>query len=144
MKVLALDLGDQWIGTALSDALRILARPYKTVTFKELRPFLQGLFSSGTISIVVVGYPQTMRGTESDQTKKVVALKEELALEFPDQEWVLWDERLTSKHAQNLGKKGEKTEVHSKAAALILEGYLMHLKFKADMENPPTDHNDYE
>ena len=144
MKILALDLGDQWIGTAITDASRILARPLKTVTLKELRSFLTTLFKEQSISIVVVGYPQTLRGTESDQTKKVVALKEELALEYPEQEWVLWDERLTSKHAQNLGKKCEKTEIHSKAAALILEGYLMRLKFKSDMENNLDVTDDYE
>ena len=30
-KILALDLGDRWVGTAITDASLTLARPYKTV-----------------------------------------------------------------------------------------------------------------
>mgnify|MGYP003704899667 CR=1 FL=1 len=139
MKIIALDLGDQWVGTAITDASRILARPLQTVTLKDLVSFLHELFSKETISTVVIGYPQTLRGTESEQTKKVLKLKDELAVHFPNHQWVLYDERLTSKQAQNLGKKGEKLEIHSKAAALILEGYLMRLKFQSDLENISND-----
>lgn len=135
MKILALDLGDQWVGTALSDTSRILARPHITVPFRELRPFLSKLFENEPINIVVVGYPQTLKGTESDQTKKIVTQKEELEKEFPSLEWVLWDERLSSKQAQTVGKKGDKLHIHSKAAAVILDGYLNHLRFKEEMKN---------
>ncbi len=133
MKIIALDLGDQWVGTAITDASRILARPLKTVPLKELYTFLKELFSNESISTIVVGYPQTLRGTESEQTKKILSLKKELELEFFDKKWELYDERLTSKQAQGLGKKGEKLEIHSKAAALILEGYLMRLQFQNDL-----------
>lgn len=130
MKIVALDLGDQWVGVAISDASRILARPYTTVAHKELVPFLEKLFTQEKISIIVVGYPKTLGGTESAQTKKVVAEKETLEQQFSIQEWVLWDERLTSKQAAALGKSDKKLELHAKAAALILDSYLMHLQFK--------------
>ncbi len=141
MKIIALDLGDQWVGTAITDASRILARPFKTVPLNQLQDFLKELFLHESISIVVVGYPQTLRGTESEQTKKIVLLKEELSLQFPNQKWEFYDERLTSKQAQNLGKKGEKLEIHSKAAALILEGYLMRLQFQNNLNNT-TEYED--
>jgi putative Holliday junction resolvase len=130
MKILALDLGDVWVGTAISDALGILARPYKTVKADELTPFLTTLFNEESIATVVVGYPKTMRGTESEQTIKVKNLKEELARIFPETAWVLWDERLTSKRADALKKgitKEDKIQSHSMAAALILESYLLSL-----------------
>ena len=135
MKILALDLGDQWIGTALSDASLILARPHKTVTLAQLTNFLEDLFKQEEIDTVVVGYPQTLRGTESDQTKKIIVLKTQLEAQFTEQTWVFWDERLSSKHAQTLGKQGQKKDkldVHSKAAAIILDAYMMHLRFKAE------------
>ena len=75
MKVLCLDLGDVWTGTALSDPLKFIARPYKTTKTVDLFPFLKELFAKEQIDSIVIGYPRTMRGTESDQTKKVLAQK---------------------------------------------------------------------
>ena len=36
MKILCLDLGDQWTGMAISDALGMFARPYQTVESAKL------------------------------------------------------------------------------------------------------------
>lgn len=127
---MALDLGDAWVGTALTDPLRFFAKPYKTVASEELESFLKEAFSKEKISIVVVGYPKTMQGTESDQTRIVVATKEKLEQQFPQLKWVLWDERLSSKQARSLKNpknKTEKLEQHSIAAAIILESYLPYI-----------------
>jgi len=127
MKIAALDIGDVWTGTALSDALGIVAQPYKTAETKNLVNFLQDLFAKESIQIIVVGYPKTMRGTESEQTKKIVAHKEQLEQLFPEKTWVLWDERLSSKRAATIKRaktKEEKIKSHSLAAASILETYL--------------------
>lgn len=128
MKTLALDLGDAWVGTAISDELGITARPYQTVKPQELVDFLKKIISTEQINTIVVGYPKTMRGTESEQTKKIVAQKEELEAQFPGIKWVLWDERLSSKQAAGIKKtktKEDKIASHSVAAAVILTGYLM-------------------
>lgn len=127
MKTVALDIGDQWTGTALSDALGMFARPYKTVTSQELLPFLRNLFFQEQISTIVVGHPKTMKGTISAQTSKVEEQFAELKEIFKDHIWVLWDERLTSKHAASLKKaktKEDKIQSHSIAAAFILSSYL--------------------
>ncbi len=135
MKIVALDLGDQWVGVAITDMSRILARPHTTVTLAELESFLTKLLTDEPISIIVVGYPQTLKGTESEQTKKIVVQKEALEKKFNSVEWVFWDERLSSKQAQTVGKKGDKHHVHAKAAAVILDAYLAHLRFKEEMNN---------
>lgn len=132
MKILALDLGDRWIGTALSDASRIIARPYKTVELENLVTFLTELFTKEKINTVIVGKPQTFRGTESEQTKKIIAQKENLELLFPACSWIFWEERLTSKHAKSMTQQKQKDELHSVAAALILDSYLTYLRFIAD------------
>ncbi|MFA6534909.1 MAG: Holliday junction resolvase RuvX [Candidatus Babeliales bacterium] len=138
MKILALDLGDKWVGSAISDPLGITCKPLKTVELDNLKPFLKDTLSTQPISIVVVGYPKTFSGTESDQTKKIVKLKEELELEFSnvnftDIKWILWDERLSSKRALEIqsGKYDpeSKRQNHSLAAAFILQNYLDHLAF---------------
>jgi putative Holliday junction resolvase len=127
MKIMALDLGNAWVGIALTDPLQFFAKPYKTVAAGQLVENLEQIFAQEKISTVVIGYPKTMRGTESDQTKLVVATKEELEKNFPAYTWVLWDERLSSKQAAIMKpakNKSDKLEQHSIAAAIILESYL--------------------
>lgn len=135
MKILALDLGDAWVGTALSDPLKITCKPHETTAIANLSSFLEKLFQQQMIDTVVVGYPTTLSGgTESDQTRKIVATKDELAQQFPDKTWVLWDERLSSKRADQLKRatnKEEKIKSHSVAAAFILQSYLDHLAFQS-------------
>ncbi|MGE0206936.1 MAG: Holliday junction resolvase RuvX [Candidatus Babeliales bacterium] len=129
-KILALDPGDQWVGTAVSDALGLTAKPYKTVTLKDIKNFIHQETARLGIQTIIIGYPLTLKGTESEQTKKVVALKNSLEQEFPHLSFILWDERLTSKRADTLKHaktKEEKLEAHSVAAAFILQSYLDYL-----------------
>src|SRR5436190_20941963 len=102
MKSLALDIGDVWTGTALSDALGILARPYKTVKTADLTAFLEETFKQESIDTIVVGHPKTLKGTSSDQTKKVEAAFADLQKAFSTVTWLLWDERFTSQQAAQL------------------------------------------
>ena len=136
MRILALDLGDRWVGSAIADPLGITCRPYQTVELPQLREFLKKTLALESITKVVVGYPKTFSGTESDQTKKIVLLKEELAQEFSvvdgqPVEWILWDERLSSKRASVAqgGKSDEqsKRQSHSIASAFLLQTYLDYL-----------------
>ncbi|MCX5924903.1 MAG: Holliday junction resolvase RuvX [Candidatus Dependentiae bacterium] len=136
MKILGLDIGDRWIGSAVSDEIGLTTRPYKTVEAKDLLIFLKETLHKEEIKTVVVGYPKTMGGSESDQTKKVVLHVEELKKKMPEIVWVLWDERLTSKHASQLKKtktKEEKMHSHSIAAAFILKTYLDYLDFQKSL-----------
>lgn len=132
-KTLALDIGDVWIGTALSDFLGITCKPHQTVELVNLKDFLTQLCTTQPIGTIVVGYPKTLSGTESDQTKKVLAIKQDLENHFTqanitDIQWVLWDERLSSKNADQLKGRSynseEKRRSHSVAAAIILQNYL--------------------
>ena len=131
MKILALDIGDRWTGIALSDPIGLLAKPYKTVKTNELIDFLTDLLATEPISTIVVGLPWTLRGTESEQTRKTKAIAQELKEKFGTIEWVLWDERLTSKQAAKLKRtktKEEKLHSHAIAAALILSTYLEYVQ----------------
>ena len=130
---MALDVGDVWTGIALSDPLGITARPYETIRTDELPSFLTRRTTEQQIGTVVVGHPQTLRGTASEQTKKVEAYAQELEKQFPTLSWVLWDERFTSKQASQLKRaktKEAKREQHAIAAAFILRTYLDHVSWK--------------
>src|SRR5580692_1499475 len=108
MKILALDLGDKWVGSAISDPLGITCKPYQTIDIEQLHVFLEKVLSTENVTTIVVGNPKTVSsGGESDQTKKTVLLKEELEKKYSTWQereiaWVLWDERLSSKRADQL------------------------------------------
>lgn len=130
MKVISLDLGDVWTGTALSDPLKILAKPFKTIKTPELFDFLHQILTTEQIDTILIGYPRTMKGTESLQTKKVVEQKELIEQTFPQIKIILWDERLSSKAARTIQGKKSRTDSqheHSIAAAVILQTYLQFL-----------------
>lgn len=140
MKALALDLGDRWVGSALSDGMRISCKPYETVDLEALEPFLEKLLAAEPITTVVVGYPKTFSGGESAQTNKIVVLKNSLEERFSlikgrSVTWLLWDERLSSKRAQEIQHGASSPEAkkksHSIAAAFILQSYLDNLAFHA-------------
>ena len=133
-KLLSLDLGDQWVGSAITDISQTFVRPYKTVTAAELDAFLIKTLQDEQIKTVVVGYPKTMSGGESAQTHKILAQKGTLEKKFPHTLFVLWDERLSSQRAQLLATqktKEEKLKSHSLAAAFILDSYVTFLKATA-------------
>lgn len=128
-KILALDLGDQWIGVAISDIDGIIARPYTTIEASELTAFLTRCIEAEQLTTIVLGLPTTMRHTISQQTQKILKQKDQLEKSFPAIQWILWDERLSSKRAQELKcakTKEEKRKSHAIAAAFILDSYLIY------------------
>jgi putative holliday junction resolvase len=144
MKILALDLGDKWVGSAISDEIGITCRPYKTVKREELNSFLSQILSEENIGKVIVGHPKTLGGTDSIQTQKIAEEKEVLEKKFgmldgTQIKWILWDERLSSKRAElTQGKKSykdkdAKIESHSIAAAFILQSYLDYIALNVSL-----------
>ncbi|GAG15217.1 unnamed protein product, partial [marine sediment metagenome] len=131
MKILALDIGDQWTGTAISDPTGTFARPYKTVKTVELEQFIAQTIEKEQLQQIIIGHPKTLGGKKSEQTKKTEELKEKLEKKFSVVQWKLWDERLTSKMASRTKKaktKQDKLQAHSIAAAFILDSYLIYLQ----------------
>jgi len=130
-KILALDLGDRWVGVAISDPLGFFARPLTTVEAHKLNDFLTPAIVQENITTIVVGHPKTLRGTNSQQTDKVVTHVEALKQLFPLVAWQLWDERLTSKQASTIKQektKEDRVKSHALAAAIILQSYLEYLR----------------
>jgi putative Holliday junction resolvase len=130
-KIMALDLGDQWTGVALTDASRLFVRPYTTISRNELETFIETTIKKETVDLIVIGYPKTMKGGESEQTRKILAQKKVLEEKFPDMQFVLWDERLSSQRAQALSQaknREEKLKSHALAAAFILDSYVIFLQ----------------
>lgn len=144
MRVLALDVGDVWVGTALSDPLGIVCRPLKTIKRREIFLFLADAVAQYHVTTVLVGLPGGEAGQETEQSKKTHAFVAQCRQRFPGLVWELLDEFLTSQrasgHQQTVKKQRlssqSKFESHSLAAAFLLKDYL-HSRIPLD-----TDQNE--
>jgi putative Holliday junction resolvase len=130
-RVLGIDYGDSRIGLAMSDPLKIIASPFKTIrnegNEKCLQVF-QSLIKDKDVEAIVVGLPMGLKGQETAQTKKVREFADLLyALKLPIR---LEDERLSSVSAeksmiqQNIKTGHNKGLIDQRAAAIILQQFL--------------------
>ena len=71
-RVLGIDYGDSRVGVALSDPMRIIAKPLDTLSNdSDLFLNIKKIISDYDVSEIVVGYPLGMKGQKTQQTKKV-------------------------------------------------------------------------
>ena len=129
---LGLDIGDKWIGVALSDPGGILASPFTIINRREEQADVEAIVdivSQQQVGQIIVGLPRYMDGSISQQAEKVKAFTQKLC----DQTRVpveFRDERLTTVSAKrlmqavNTKKTRKKVRHDAMAAALILQGYL--------------------
>jgi len=133
-RILALDPGTKRIGVALSDELGWTAQPLETYARKSLPADLahiKELVREYDVREVVVGLPVRLSGRVGPEAQGVQQFMEHLqkALDIPV---ISWDERLTTKSAEQLlieadvSRKKRKGAVDRVAAALILKSYLEH------------------
>jgi len=132
-RVLAVDLGDVRIGTALSDPLGITAQPLETIAARGPRPDLRRICELATtheVDTVVIGLPLHLSGAEGVRSEQAREWARRLAGRMPRVKVVLWDERLTSVEAErvmiaaDVSRARRRTHVDNMAAALILQCYL--------------------
>lgn len=131
-KVMALDLGDVRIGVAVSDATRTIAKAYQVIKRKsrdEDFARYQTIIDEQKITLLVVGLPIRLDGSDSPQTEWVRDYAAELA-DTVSVPVVLRDEALTTVEAEDSlrqrGIRGKKArqQVDAVAAAMILQSFL--------------------
>lgn len=129
-KIISLDLGDSWVGIASTDSSGSFVYPREAIKSFEIKNFLKDFLIKNEVECVVIGYPITMQGKESDQTKKILNLKKEFEEIFKNVKFFLQDERLSSKFANKILKENKKSKSseHSIAACIILENFLLKYK----------------
>ncbi len=130
-RILGIDHGDTRFGLALSDPLKMIASPYKTLTVKSTDQILSDLkhvIIEKEVEMIVLGLPLGMKGQETAQTRHVREFAEKLTQE--GYTVMLEDERLTSVsakrslHEQNIKTGHDKQRVDQTAAAILLQQYL--------------------
>jgi putative Holliday junction resolvase len=140
-RALGIDHGEARIGLALSDSLGLFAQPLETIHVAETEPLARigALVRQHSVTVVVLGLPLRLDGSEGTATRKVRTFGRELAPHLPEGvALVESDERLSTVTAQerragNSGKrrgKGELPPIDQVAAAVILQDYL-------DAQRPP-------
>ena len=131
-RVLGLDYGERRIGLALSDPLRIIAKPFKIIDRKKTADYISRIseiVSERKITSIVVGLPLTLKGDYSQQTEIVLDFIDQLKsdLQIPI---MTIDERLSSVaaekalQAQAIKTGHNKGRVDETAAAIFLQEYL--------------------
>ena len=130
-RILCLDYGEKRIGLALSDPLKIIAYPYKTIInfgLKNLKYEIKKIIASETVESIVIGLPIGLNGKDTIQTQKV----REFRLQILDLNIPIYfeDERLSSLAAAK-SMKMEKIKtgfnkgiIDKRAAAIILQQFL--------------------
>lgn len=131
-RILALDHGTKRIGVALSDELGWTAQPLETIERRTLERDIArivDLVRTHEVGQVLLGLPLRLNGEEGPAVQAVHQFLERLgdALPVPI---VTWDERMTTKAAEDLliaadvSRKKRKGVVDRVAAAILLQSYL--------------------
>jgi len=135
-RVMAIDYGGRRIGIAISDPLQLIAYPYKTIDRKKSSNYIDDIkkiIKEKDVKSVVVGYPLTMSGNESEQTKLTLEFIEILKTKV-DIEIHKCDERLSSQEAkrylrqQNIKIGHNKEKIDKISASIILDQFLSTIK----------------
>ncbi|MDL2262744.1 Holliday junction resolvase RuvX [Bacteroidales bacterium OttesenSCG-928-I21] len=136
-RYLALDIGRKKTGIAVTDTNRIIANSLDTVPTHQLETYLHTYFTTNEVGKIIVGMPVQMDYTASESQKYIEPVLNRLKKVFADVEFVLVDERFTSKLAfqamidsgMKKNKRRDKTIVDRISAAIILQAYLDKEKY---------------
>lgn len=129
---MALDVGSKHVGVAVTDPLKLTARPLTTLRRQNLEAdvgSLQDLMEQHSVERLIVGLPMYMSGDRSPTLDRIEPLVNRLrrASSIPV-EWM--DERLSTKEAEQVMKELGLSEQERRqkrnefSAALILKWYL--------------------
>lgn len=135
-RLLGLDIGGKRIGVAISDEMGSIASPLTMIDARSnVAQELRRLIERYGIARIVVGLPIGLSGREGPQAQEVRSVADALA-ESLGVELIYSDERMSSAVAEQAlisqGTRREKRKQHidAMAAAVILQGYLDHQRWK--------------
>ena len=131
LKAIGIDFGLKRTGFSITDDLGIIATPVETIDSKLIEDYIEKLVLKENINCIVIGYPLSMDGSDTDITENVRMFHSFLESKYPDINIVLYDERMTSIIAQKTmvqisSKKQRKDKRHidKMSATIILQDYL--------------------
>ena len=142
MRYLGLDVGDRWIGAALSDPSAKLASPLTIIKRSDDTAVMQAIsriISENEVGKIIVGLPRMLDGSIGIQAQKVQAFTQQLKqateveIEFRDE----WLTTVAAKHIMHVNgpaskkkrrkdgvKKTDRQRDDAVAAAVLLQNFL--------------------
>lgn len=131
-RLLGIDYGTKRIGLAVSDPLRLIASPLKTIKTGEFDAFVSEYLKTESIDAFIIGYPVQMNNKQSESVKYIKPFIRRLEKQFPSIPVHLVDERFTSKMALRSiidggVKKNDRKDkglIDKTSAAIILRSFL--------------------
>ena len=130
-RLLAIDYGDRRVGLALTDPLKMIASPYRTIINKNttiLIEEIERIIAAEDVELTIVGLPLGMAGQKTEQTKKVEKFVDKLTdrgiiIKYEDERWSSVAAKRSMKE-QNIKSGYNKDLVDQTAAAIFLQQYL--------------------
>lgn len=131
-RIIGLDVGDKWIGVAVSDPLGFTAQGVTTIkreSNKKDYGAIEDLINEYSTNKVVVGLPKNMNNTIGPQGEKVIKFAEKIKNKFKI-DIIYIDERMTTMSAERILIEGDvrredrKKYIDKVAATYILQTYL--------------------
>ncbi len=127
-----MDYGRRRVGLAVSDPLRLLARPVGTFAPAQALETLAALYAQGDVGVVVVGWPLEPDGREGPAVARVRRFVTQIEQALPGVTIAPVDERYSSEEAKArlyaAGRWGaarrDKGQVDAEAACVLLEDFL--------------------
>lgn len=131
-RIMAIDYGTKRVGIAVTDPNKIIATALDTVHSKDIIAYLQAYFKTNVVECVVIGEPRQMDNTASEVTPQVEQFVALFRKSFPVMKIERFDERFTSKMAQQailmsgLKKmdRRNKSLIDQTSAVIILQSYM--------------------
>ncbi len=131
-RILSIDFGKKRCGIAVTDTLQIVANGLTTVETPKLVDFITGYVQREPVERIIVGFPTTMKGEESDSMRYIRPGIGRLKKAVPDIPVEFFDERFTSVLAHRAMIDGgmrkmarrDKAIVDGISATIILNDYL--------------------
>ena len=137
--LVGLDLGTKTIGVAVSDALRSVASPLRTLRrakFTKDAEALAEMLASRMLVGLILGLPRNMDGSEGPRAQSARAFARNLAghRDFAAMPIGFWDERLSTVAAEralleaDTSRQRRAEVIDAVAASYILQGALDRLR----------------
>lgn len=131
-KYLSLDIGDVRIGVAVSDANNKFSLPLEVIDRNKVKAYkrIKEICIEKDITDIVVGLPLRLNGNSEVQVEKIKLFVEKLRTIIKNVNYHYFDERYTTKLAENNLKIVKKNSKESRkvvdmiAANIILQDFL--------------------